>query len=71
MNDQQRKRWLPLLLLASALVIWASLLALGAALQLGDEPRPADAIKAIAILGGMCVFLAAWAAALWFRARRK
>jgi hypothetical protein len=69
-NEEQRKRWLPLILISLALVVWASLLALGAALQLGGEQRSASAIKSVAILGGMCVFLAAWAVALWFRSRR-
>jgi hypothetical protein len=71
MNEDERRQWLPLILLATALVVWASFLALGAVLQWGDERRPGSAIKGLAILSGMCVFLAAWGVALWYRSRRK
>jgi hypothetical protein len=71
MDAEQRKRWLPLLLLGAALLIWAALLALGAVLQLGDERGAANGLKAIVIFSGMCVFLAAWGTALWFRNQRK
>jgi hypothetical protein len=71
MNDEQRKLWLPLLVLAGALVLWAGMLALGAFLQLGDEQSPRDLAKPLAVFGAMCVFLALWGWALWLRSRRK
>jgi hypothetical protein len=71
MNDQQRKHWLPLLVLAGALILWAGMLALGAFLQLGDPQSPRRIAKPIVVLGAMCVFLALWGWALWLRSRRK
>jgi hypothetical protein len=71
MNNDQRKRWLPLLLLAGALVVWAGLLALGAFLDLGANAPPRRLVKPVAILGAMCVFLAFWGLALWLRSRNK
>jgi hypothetical protein len=71
MNDNQRTRWLPLILLGSALLLWAAMLAIGAFLQLGADQPASDLRKPLAILGAMCVFLAAWGVALWLRGRRK
>jgi membrane protein DedA with SNARE-associated domain len=70
MNDNTRKKWLPLGILAVALVLWAGMFALGAYLQLGaDEPKH-DLRKPLIIMGGMAAFLAVWGAALWRRSRR-
>ena len=70
MNHDQRRKWLPLAILAAALVVWAGVFALGAYLEPGaDQPRH-DVRKAIIILGSMGVFLAFWGAALWLRSRR-
>jgi membrane protein DedA with SNARE-associated domain len=70
-NGSQRTKWLPLAILAAALVIWAALLALGAFLELGaDQPRH-DFRKPMLVLGAMAVFLAVWGLALWMRGRRQ
>jgi membrane protein DedA with SNARE-associated domain len=71
MDDKQRRKWLPLAILAVALVVWAGLFALGAYLELGaDQPRH-DLRKPLIVLGCMAAFLAFWGVALWRRARRK
>jgi uncharacterized membrane protein YphA (DoxX/SURF4 family) len=65
------KRWLPLAILAVALMIWATLFAAGAYWEIGvDRPRH-DIRKPLIILGSMLAFLAFWALALWLRARGK
>ena len=71
MNNLQHKPWLPLAIIAGALVVWAGLLALGAYLDWGaDQPRH-DARKAWVVLGSMAGFLAVWGLALWLRSRRR
>jgi 4-amino-4-deoxy-L-arabinose transferase-like glycosyltransferase len=63
-------KWLPLLILGLALVIWAGLFALGAYLELGaDRPRY-DFRKPLVVLATMAFFLAAWGLLLWKRAGR-
>jgi membrane protein DedA with SNARE-associated domain len=70
MSDKTRKIWLPLGVLAIALVIWAAFFALGAYLQIGaDEPKH-DLRKPLIIMSSMTVFLLLWGMALWARARR-
>jgi hypothetical protein len=70
MSDKTRKIWLPLGLLAIALLIWAAFFALGAYLQIGaDEPKH-DLRKPLIIMGSMTIFLLLWGLALWARARR-
>jgi type VI protein secretion system component VasK len=70
MADDRRKLWLPLGLLAGALVVWAGLFALGAYLEWGaDQPRH-DIRKPIIVMGTMAAFLALWGVALLVRARR-
>jgi hypothetical protein len=70
MNEQQRKRWLPLAVLGAALVVWAILLAAGTYLEWGaDQPRH-DWRKPLIVLGTMTAFLAFWAVALWRRTAR-
>jgi hypothetical protein len=71
MNDPQRKKWLPLAVLVGALVVWTSLLALGAFLNLGADKPQHDIRKPLAILGALGLFLAVWGLALWQRSRRK
>jgi hypothetical protein len=69
MNKPRPKIWLPLGLLAAALLIWAGLFALGAYLQIGtDQPRH-DLRKPLIIIGAMVTFLSLWGLALWLRAR--
>jgi len=63
--------WLPLAILALALMIWGSLLALGAYLQVSADEPLRDARKAWVVLGCTASFLAFWGAALWFRARKR
>ena len=70
MDPSIRKNWLPLGLLAVALLVWASIFALGAYLQVGaDQPRH-DLRKPLIILGSMAIFLSLWGLALWKRVRR-
>jgi hypothetical protein len=70
MNTSRLKSWLPLGLLAVALLIWAAFFALGAYLQIGaDQPRH-DLRKPLIIMGTMAIFLSLWGLALWNRARR-
>ena len=70
MNPDRRKLWLPLGVLAAALLVWAGLFALGAYLELGvDRPRH-DLRKPLIIMGAMGTFLSLWGLALWARARR-
>jgi hypothetical protein len=66
-----RKRWLPIVLLATALVAWAGLFAAGAYLNLGADRPQHDLRKPLIILGSMATFLTFWGAALWLRARRQ
>ncbi len=70
MNENTRKKWLPLGVLAVVLLIWAGLFALGAYLQIGaDEPKH-DLRKPLIIMSSMTIFLLLWGLALWARARR-
>jgi uncharacterized membrane protein len=70
MNDNTRKKWLPLGILAVVLLVWAGMFAAGAYLQIGaDEPRH-DVRKPLIIMGCMAVFLSLWGIALWRRSRR-
>jgi membrane protein DedA with SNARE-associated domain len=71
MDQNARQKWLPLAILAVALVVWAGLFALGAYLELGaDQPRH-DLRKPLIILGSMAAFLVFWGLALWVRSRRQ
>src|SRR5690348_3467004 len=70
MSTNHRNLWLPLALLAAALLLWAGLFAAGAYLELGvDRPRH-DLRKPLIIMGAMATFLSLWGLALWARARR-
>ncbi len=70
MNNPQRRIWLPLLLLAVALLIWAGFFATGAYLQLGADRPQHDLRKPLLIMGSMAIFLSLWGLALWTRSRR-
>jgi hypothetical protein len=71
MSIETRKKWLPLAILAAALVVWAGLFAAGAYLQPGaDNPRH-DLRKPLIILGTMAAFLALWGLALLIRSRHR
>ena len=71
MNDQQSKKWLPLTILAAALIVWTGLLALGAYLEWGAAQPRHDLRKPLIIVGCMAAFLAFWGIALWRRGRRQ
>jgi hypothetical protein len=70
MNTSRPKIWLPLGLLAVALLIWAGFFALGAYLQIGADLPRHDLRKPLIIMGSMAIFLSLWGLALWLRARR-
>jgi hypothetical protein len=70
MNDNTRKKWLPLGVLAVVLVAWAAMFAAGAYLQLGADQPKHDLRKPLIIMGCMVVFLTVWGIALWKRSRR-
>ena len=71
MDIETRKKWLPIGILAVALLLWAGMFALGAYLEVGaDRPRH-DIRKPLIVMGSMGTFLAFWGMALWLRSRRK
>jgi hypothetical protein len=70
MGSDYRKIWLPLGVLAVALLLWAGMFATGAYLQLGADAPRHDFRKPLIIMGSMAVFLSLWGLALWARARR-
>lgn len=70
MDDSARKKWLPLAVLAGALLVWAGLFAAGAYLALGTDQPHRDIRKPLIIMGFMMTFLSLWGLALWARARR-
>jgi hypothetical protein len=69
MNSFSRKSWVPLALLAAALVAWGVLFAAGAYLELGADRPQHDYRKPLIVLATMGAFLAFWAVALWRRER--
>jgi hypothetical protein len=71
MNDNRRKKWLPLGVLAVVLLVWAGLFAVGAYLQPGTDGPKHDLRKPLIIMGCMAVFLGVWGLALWNRSRRQ
>jgi hypothetical protein len=70
-SPETRKKWLPLAILAVALVVWAGMFALGAYLQPGADHPVRDIRKPAIVLASMAAFLAFWGLALWLRSRRK
>jgi hypothetical protein len=70
-SHDSRKNWLPIAILAAALVVWAGLLALGTFFELGADRPERDYRKPIFVLGAMAVFLTVWGLALWARGRRE
>jgi hypothetical protein len=70
MKDAQRTAWLPIIILAAALVVWAAFFALGAYLEWSAVKPRHDLRKPLIVLGSMAAFLALWGIALWRRARR-
>jgi hypothetical protein len=71
MNTTRRKIWLPLGLLAVALLLWAGLFAAGAYLELGTDAPHRDVRKPLIIMASMATFLSLWGLALWSRYRRQ
>ena len=70
MSAKRPTPWLPLGVLAVALLLWAGMFATGAYLQLGADAPRHDLRKPLIIMGSMAVFLSLWGLALWARARR-
>jgi hypothetical protein len=70
MNPTPRKIWLPLGLLAIALLLWAGMFAMGAYLEMGTDAPHRDIRKPLIIMASMATFLTLWGMALWKRSRR-
>ncbi len=70
MDSRTHKKWLPLAILAVALLLWAAMFAAGAYLQLGADQPQHDLRKPLIIMGAMATFLSLWGLALWNRTRR-
>ena len=70
MDNQPRKTWLPLAVLAVALVVWAGFFAAGAYFEVGADAPRHDIRKPLIIMACMTAFLAFWGVALWARSRR-
>jgi hypothetical protein len=73
-NNQPKRWWWPIAIIAAALLVWGGMFALGAYLDLGSE-RPDDGNfrgwqKGLIVMGCTLAFLAFWGAALWNRGRR-
>ena len=72
-NAPARWRW-PIALIAVGLLVWGSLFALGAYLDLGsqrlDDNSGRDWMKGLIVLGCTLAFLAFWGLLLWNRSRR-
>jgi hypothetical protein len=71
MDIETRKKWLPIAILAAALLLWAGMFALGAYLEPGADRPTHDVRKPLIVMGFMSAFLAFWGTALWLRSRRK
>lgn len=71
MDIETRKKWLPLAILAVALLVWASVFALGAYLEPSADKPVHDWRKPLVVMGSMLAFLSFWGIALWRRSRRK
>jgi hypothetical protein len=71
MTADSRKKWLPLVLLSTALVVWAGLFAAGAYLEPAADQPQRDFRKPLIILGTMAAFLALWGLALGVRTLRR
>lgn len=70
MDTETRKKWLPLAILAGALLIWAGVFALGAYLEPSADKPVHDFRKPLIVMGSMAAFLTFWGIALWLRERR-
>jgi hypothetical protein len=70
MTPEQRKMWLPMVVLVVALVAWSGMLALGAFLQMGADQPHHDWRRPLIVMGCMAAFLGVWGVALWKRSRR-
>lgn len=71
MDIETRKKWLAIAVLATALVVWAGIFALGAYLEPSADHPVHDLRKPLIVMGAMLAFLALWGIALWQRSRRK
>jgi membrane protein DedA with SNARE-associated domain len=70
MNSDTRTKWLPLAILAGALLVWAGVFALGTYLQPGADQPHHDFRKPLIVMAAMACFLSFWGIALWLRSRR-
>jgi len=71
MDPETRKKWLPLAILAVALLLWAGMFALGAYLEPSADKPEHDWRKPLIVMGSMAAFLTFWGVSLWRRERRK
>lgn len=70
MASNLQKKWVPLAILAAALLVWAGIFAAGAYLEIGADRQRHDIRKPLIVMGSMVIFLSLWGLALWKRARR-
>ena len=70
MVEKPNRRWLPLVLIAGALVVWGLLLAWGAYLAPAAGNPGHDRRKLWVVAATTGGFLALWALALWMGRRR-
>lgn len=70
MSSEERNQWLPVLVIAGALLAWGLLLAVGAYLAPGDSGAGHDLRRLWFVAGMTGAFLLLWAGVLWARARK-
>jgi type VI protein secretion system component VasK len=70
MSSEEKNQWLPVLVIAGALLAWGLLLAVGAYLAPGDAGAGRDFRKLWVVAAMTGAFLLLWGGVLWVRARK-
>ncbi|MCA9229550.1 MAG: hypothetical protein KDA57_02780 [Planctomycetales bacterium] len=70
MRSDQNQNWLPIALIAGAMVVWGGVLGLGAYWAPSGVEAGADFRKFLVLAATTAGFLLFWALALYLRARR-